>query len=292
MRLLLALAALPTLAAAEPPRVVADIAPIHGIAAAVMAGMAEPALLSTGDAHGGALRPSAAAALQGAEIVVRAGGGVAPWLDGALADLAPGATVFAFTEGEGEDDHGHDDGDGEDHAEDGDHADHGHEAGGDPHVWLDPARTLEEAGHLVELLSARDPDNAARYAANLEALAAEVLPLAEAIRADHPEGRDVLAGHDAWSHAAEAFGLRVLAAAADAEAAAARPAEMAAFAEAAGRADCLLAGSASEAERLSPLAPGIPVAVADPDGTDVTPGPAHYPAMLRALRAALAVCAD
>jgi len=59
---------------------------------------------------------------------------------------------------------GHDD-DHEEHA----HHDHDH-SGVDAHIWLDPANARAMVAQIVETLSTLDPDNAATYSANGEAL--------------------------------------------------------------------------------------------------------------------------
>lgn len=91
---LLALAALAAAApAAAAPRVVADIAPVHALAARVMAGAGAPELLLPPGAspHGYALRPSQARALARADLVFAVGPALTPWLSEALETLAPDA---------------------------------------------------------------------------------------------------------------------------------------------------------------------------------------------------------
>lgn len=149
--------------AADAPRVVADIAPVHGLIARVMEGVGEPDLLVPLGAspHSYALRPSQARDLSEAQAVFWVGHELAPWLEDAVGELAKDAHVIelleaegtltlAFREGatfaehdhsdahdeEGHDDHDddhhadHDDHEGHDHDEHGhddDHADHGHD---------------------------------------------------------------------------------------------------------------------------------------------------------------------
>ena len=137
--------ALASAAQADAPRVVTDIAPVHGLVARVMQGVGEPELIVPAGAspHSYALRPSQAAALSQANVVFWVGHELAPWLEGSLETLAgdahvtelldvPGTKTFEFREGatfeghdhhddEGHDDHGHNDHD--DHA----HDDHGHD---------------------------------------------------------------------------------------------------------------------------------------------------------------------
>jgi len=139
---------------AEAPQVVTDIAPLHSIAAAVMQGAGEPAVLLPpgADPHHYTMRPSEAQLLQDADLVISVGAGLTPWLDGVSEDLAPDAVKMIWAElpgvslieitgehGEGEaHEHGeaeHEDHDDhhDDHAEDG-HDDHdAHEERTDAH---------------------------------------------------------------------------------------------------------------------------------------------------------------
>ena len=144
--LFLSVSALPVLA--ETPRVVADIAPVQGLVARVMAGVGEPDLLVPPGAspHGHSLKPSDARALSSADAVFWVGDALSPWLEGSLEELAsdahvvslleaPGTLQLEFRNGavfaaDGHDDHGHDDHNHDDHNHDGhdhdghDHADH------------------------------------------------------------------------------------------------------------------------------------------------------------------------
>lgn len=89
LALLLAASVLtPSLALAEVPKVVTDIAPVQSLVAQVMEGLGEPGLLMDqgADAHHFSLRPSQARALQQADLVVWIGPEMTPWLGGALAE--------------------------------------------------------------------------------------------------------------------------------------------------------------------------------------------------------------
>lgn len=157
-------AALAAAPAAAAPRVVADIAPIHSLAAQVMGDLGAPSLLVRPGAspHGYAMKPSEAETLAEAEVVFWVGETLTPWLDDALdtlgedavaVDLSAAPGVAAAPGGaapelgpEGDDDHhGHKHGDyaeaeGYDHSrhhgDGGDEADgHGHGHGrGDEHA--------------------------------------------------------------------------------------------------------------------------------------------------------------
>jgi zinc transport system substrate-binding protein len=135
---------------ADAPRVAVDIAPVHSLVARVMEGVGTPDLVLPPGAspHAYSMRPSEAAALEAADLVVWMGPELTPWMEGALDRLAgdaarttllevegtilhetrTGATFAEHDHAEGED-HAHDDHaehDDHDHG-DHDHDDHGHE---------------------------------------------------------------------------------------------------------------------------------------------------------------------
>ena len=130
-------------AMADTPRVAVDIAPIHSLVARVMADVGTPDLILPPGAspHEYNLRPSEAAALQNADIVVWMGADLAPWMEHAVETLATNASVLTLLEADAttrldvrEDalfeahDHGHDDHDDHsDHDAHDDHDDHSHE---------------------------------------------------------------------------------------------------------------------------------------------------------------------
>ena len=179
-------------AIAEVPRVVTDIPPVHSLVAQVMGDLGQPDLLleKGANAHSFQLRPSQAAGLQEAGLVVWIGPEMTPWLDRALAGtstakelrlLAAEGTfrqdfgtagahdhgAEAGHEGHGHEGHGHDEAghEGHDHgteekAEAG-HDQAGHdEAGHDDHAGhdhsgLDPHAWLDPANarHWLGLIA-------------------------------------------------------------------------------------------------------------------------------------------
>ncbi|WP_130796824.1 metal ABC transporter substrate-binding protein [Streptomyces otsuchiensis] len=121
-----------------------------------------------------------------------------------------------------DDDHGHDHGDEDhDHAEeDEDHADeddhghdghhHGHDHGdGDPHLWLDPLTYAVAAQGVADTLAEADPDNAADYRKNADALEAELGALDEEFEAGlaNREIDTIITTHAAFGYLAERYGL-------------------------------------------------------------------------------------
>jgi len=197
--------------------------------------------------------------------------------------------------GDGHDDHGH--GEAE-HAGDG-HDDHGHghdHAGGvDPHGWLSPANAAVWAGAIAAELSAADPANAALYAANAEAAVAEIAAAraeAEALLAP-VRGQGYVVFHDAYGYFEEAFGIPALGAVAASDA----------TDPSAGRAQDLRDGLAEvglvcafiEPQFNGAIVPAIlgdavRVAILDPLGSDIAPGPGFYPELLRSMARAMSDC--
>lgn len=99
----------------------------------------------------------------------------------------------------------------EGHAEEKPPADdgHGHESGTDPHIWLDPVKYAAVAEGLGKELEKADPDHAADYAKNTEALVGKL----EALDQDFEHGLEnrttdtFITTHAAFGHLAERYGL-------------------------------------------------------------------------------------
>lgn len=161
---------------AEVPKVVTDIHPVHALVAQVMGDLGTPDLLLERGAseHDFQLRPSQAAGLAEADLVVWIGPELTPWLDRALEGIGgegarlgllavPGTVVQEYSEDgahghEGHDhgaeeakseaghDHGHDHGHAEEaKAEEGHDHDHGHE-----HAEEVKAEDGHDHGHAEE----------------------------------------------------------------------------------------------------------------------------------------------
>jgi zinc transport system substrate-binding protein len=172
--------------AAEPPKVVATIKPIHSLAASVMEGVGEPALLLKGAAspHSYALKPSDARLLNEADVIIRVSENLEAFLEKSLKTLsdkarivtlaaAPGLEFLPVREGgnfEAHDDgHGHGHGHGHSHGKkDHDHADK------DVHFWLDPINGAALANYIAEELAKADAANAETYRANAAKLRASL----------------------------------------------------------------------------------------------------------------------
>jgi zinc transport system substrate-binding protein len=79
----------------------------------------------------------------------------------------------------------------------------------DPHVWLDPILVKSQAQIIAEALVEIDPDNRAKYQANLEVFLADLDRLDSEIKKTlhGMEGRTFLVFHPAWGYFADRYGL-------------------------------------------------------------------------------------
>ncbi len=298
--LVLASLALPSWA--EVPKVMTDIPPVHALVSQVMGDLGTPELLLERGAseHDFQLRPSQAAALADAGLVVWIGPDLTPWLDRALEGLGegaqlpllavPGTATLAFAEG-GE----HMEGDG--------HADHGHEeshdhSGTDPHAWLDPANAKVWLGAIAAELGRIDPDNATTYAAN----AAKAVVAVDQLDADLTQrfaalkDRPVVVFHDAYGYLADRYGLSIFGSIALGDATAPGAARLSDLrdATAGGAVLCVFPEAQHDPKLAEQLAEGSGARLGpalDPNGSTLEPGPGLYAALLTGLATAMTDCA-
>ncbi|SFQ99751.1 zinc ABC transporter substrate-binding protein [Poseidonocella sedimentorum] len=277
------------------PRVVADIAPVAALVADVMGGDEDVTTLVRPGAspHGYALRPSEAAALQEAELVIYVGEALTPWLPSALGSLAQDARKLALLSHPGTlkldtrenalfaaetDDHDHDHGD------------------TDPHAWLDPENARRWIALIAGYLSAIDPDGAETYAANAEAAVAEIsrAEAEAAARLEPVRDQPFIVFHDAYQYFETRFGLASAGAVALSDAAAPGPARLKTLqAHITGRGvRCGFAEPQFNAGLLQTVLSGTGARIAylDPVGADLPPGAGFYPALLRDLSTRIAEC--
>jgi zinc transport system substrate-binding protein len=291
---LLASAALASSAMAEAPRVVTDIPPVQSLVAAVMEGVAAPTLLLPKGAseHAYQLRPSQAAEIAGADLVVWIGPDLTPWLGGALDSRPKDAASLALLDAEGTALRDYGDAAGHDHADEG----HDH-SGVDPHAWLDPENGRHWVGLIAAELSRIDPPNAATYAANAEK-AAQAIDAAEAEAAAllaPVRDRPFVAFHDAYGYYTGHFGLTLAGTVALGDAStpgAQRLAGLRDLVEHEGAA-CLFPEVGHDPALIAQLAEGTGVRIGgalDPAGTALDPGPLAYGALLTGTAQVLADC--
>ena len=291
------------------PAVVASTKPVHSLVSAVMGDTGSPTLLVKGAAspHTYSLRPSDAAALEGADVVFWTGHGMELFLGEALETLSTDATVVELAEtpgiellpvreGGAFEAHSHGD---EDHDHDHAHEEEGHdhaEGEGDMHFWLDPENAKLMVSAIAEALSAADPDNAPVYAANAEAEQARLDALTQELTATLAPvtGKSFLVFHDAYQYFENRFDLDVagtVTVSPEAMPGAARIDELRAKVAELG-ATCVFAEPNFEPAIVGTIVEGTAAkaGVLDPEGASLTEGPDLYHQLLRGIATGLVDC--
>ncbi|AXI47593.1 zinc transporter [Sulfitobacter sp. SK012] len=247
--------------------------------------------------------------------------------DAAVTELleTDGTIELEFREGalfEAHDDHEEGEhGDDDDHKEDGDHADEAHddheeeghedddhddedEAGHeghdhgahDPHAWLSPQNAMSWLNVIAGQLSAADPDNAGAYFANAAAGRAEIKVLIGEVTATLDPVRDgrFIVFHDAYQYFEMDFNFPASGAISIGDASDPSPARIA---QIQGRIaeqgiDCVLAEPQFNPSLVATVLDGTDAktGILDPLGSDLKPGAALYPQLIRNLSTALAGC--
>ncbi|MGW1406060.1 metal ABC transporter substrate-binding protein [Streptomyces sp. NPDC002403] len=89
------------------------------------------------------------------------------------------------------------------------HEHHGDEAGADPHIWLDPVKYAEVAKGVGASLQKADPDHAADYRKNTDALVTELdgLNTAYVNGLRNTSTKTFITTHSAFGYLAERYGL-------------------------------------------------------------------------------------
>ena len=144
------------------------------------------------DPHEYEPRPSDAAAVAEARVVIRSGGEVDDWLDGLIEQAGGDAEVVSLI----------------------DHVDRQDD---DPHWWQDP-RNAEKATRAIEAaLTKADPDGAAGYRARADAYVERLQQLDADIKTCvarlRPADRKLVTSHDALGYYARRYGFTVIGAA-------------------------------------------------------------------------------
>jgi len=300
-------------AAAEPPRVVASILPLHSLVSAVMEGVGTPHLLLPGHTspHDYTMKPSDARVLDSADVVFWIGESLETMLERPIDALAADAVVVAAAEAKGVvvlpvreggawEAHGHDDHDDHDkhekhddeHKHEEEHAHHG----GDPHLWLSPANAKALLSVIAGTLSKADPEHAATYRANATKAQAAIDAAAQAVAATLAPVRErpYIVFHDAYQYFERHFRTNAVGSVTLSDArrpSAARVREIQHKIADAG-AVCVFSEPQFEPKLVRTLTAGTNARAGelDPLGAVITPGAGHYLALLSALADSLADC--
>ena len=318
-----------TMAAAEAPKVVVSLKPLHSLVAGVMGELGAPFLLvqGAGSPHSYSLRPSEARAIENADLVIWVGPDMETFLRKPLGALAGRARIVALGEADGvtlletreggaweaheheehadeehsEEEHaesGHEEHEHEEHAE-ADHDEHEHEHGArNMHIWLDPANAAAMVRAVQAALSELDPRNAARYGANAGGLEAKIAALdgelTESLAA--VKDRPFVVFHDAYQYFEQHYGLNGVGSITldpDQAPGARRLTELRHRIEELG-AVCVFSEPQFEPALVETLTEGLPVRTGalDPLGAALPAGEAAYFALMRDLADSLASCLE
>ncbi|WP_421875909.1 zinc ABC transporter substrate-binding protein [Pacificispira sp.] len=193
----------------------------------------------------------------------------------------------------GHDEHGHD----HDHDKKAEH-DHGDHGDGefDAHVWLDPLNAKALVHEIEEALAAADPENAARYEANAEALMARLDSLITEIDGELTpvKGKGFIVFHDAYRYFENRFGVTAagsITISPEVMPGAERVAEIQARVAELGAA-CVFAEPQFEPKLVATVVEGTPAktGVLDPLGSEFDNGPDLYFALIRGMARSIKTC--
>lgn len=303
----------------EAPKVVVDIAPVHSLVSMVMKGVGEPTLIIPANAspHDYTLRPSAAKALQNADIIFWMGSSLTPWLDRATTTLMKDAQMIALLETEDtivlevrdeltfDADHGdheeHEDHDGhEDHDEHKDHvSEHkdGHDHHGiDPHAWLSAKNASVWLSVIAAHLSEIDPKNKETYKTNAAVGQKNITDLATDISKtlSGVQGRSFIVYHDAFQYFENDFNFTAAGAISPSDAAPVSPARIAAIRSMMEKEgiDCILSEPQYSQGLIQSVSSGTEVNLGfiDAIGAGITIGPDLYNTLMRNMAKTFADC--
>jgi zinc/manganese transport system substrate-binding protein len=166
------------------------------------------------DAHGFQPKPSDAAALNNAALVIRNGLGFEGWLDRMIRSSGFKGRLVTTTEGITPrlmEAHGHD------HGGAGRRQNHsvGPRQVPDPHAWQDVGLAQNYIRNITAGLIAADPGNEALYRRDAEAYAARLAALDQWVRAEIAKvpaaRRKIVTSHDSFGYFGDAYGVRFLA---------------------------------------------------------------------------------
>ena len=300
----------------EAPKVVVDIAPVHSLVSMVMKGVGEPTLIIPANAspHDYTLRPSAAKALQNADIIFWMGSSLTPWLDRATTTLMKDAQMIALLDTEDtiilevrdeltfDADHG-DHEEHEDHDEHDEHKDHvsehkdGHDHHGiDPHAWLSAKNASVWLSVIAAHLSEIDPKNKETYKTNAAVGQKNITDLATDISKtlSGVQGRSFIVYHDAFQYFENDFNFTAAGAISPSDAAPVSPARIAAIRSMIEKEgiDCILSEPQYSQGLIQSVSSGTEVnlGIIDAIGAGITIGPDLYNTLMRNMAKTFADC--
>ncbi len=312
--MVMGLSMLATTSAAESPKVVVSILPIHSLVQSVMDGVGEAELLvdQRASPHGYSLRPSQVRALSQADLVVWVGENLETFLEKPLSQKSDKTKVLELMDLEGVvllknrsegswaegDVEAHDEHDDEqthepehdDHKDDHDHGKF------DPHVWLSIENSRSIVKEIGAELSKIDPDNSEVYQKNVALTLATLGVLGQDISAQlsHVKHKPYLVFHDAYQYFEKEFSLNTIGAVTidpERKPGAKRLTELRAHIKKSG-AVCLFSEPQFKPAIVNVLSEGLLVKKGelDPMGSNLEKGKDAYSALLRGLSRSIDGC--
>jgi zinc transport system substrate-binding protein len=282
--------------------VVVTIKPLHALVARLMAGIGTPHLLvqGTASAHTYALKPSDAARLNAADMLVRMSDAMEPFTARVVRSLPGRVQVVTLEEtpqlrllprrtgatfsGAAGDGHGHS---------------HGHKhahATNDGHAWLDPVNAKAMADRIADALGAMAPEQAGQLRANAVQLKADLDTLSAELARDLAPVADkpYVVFHDALQYFEQRYGLKAVGSIAVSPEVPPGAKRLSALRRQVMdlKAECVFAEPQFDTRLVDAVVEGTRARIGtiDPEGSKIEPGPDHYFALLRTLAHDLKAC--
>ena len=181
-----------TLVAADAPRIIVSIKPVHSLVSNLLYGITEADLLLTGlqSPHNHQLKPSEAMRLYSADVIIWVGPALESFLPNYLRKLTNKTIITLATD---------------------EHTDVTTHLHTDPHRWLDPVLAIKDSQRIAQQLIVRYPSLKNRIVTNLELLTQRLLALDHSLSGLFASGTEIsaLLYHDAWSYFTRRYHLGI-----------------------------------------------------------------------------------
>ncbi len=278
------------LAHAGEPKVVASIRPVHALVAAIMKDIGKPDLIidGPGTPHSYALKPSKARLLAKADLIFWIGPALETFLQkpvqtiGAKAQSIELASVNGLVM--------------RNIRQINDFKAANTDSQIDPHIWLDPQNAKAMAQNIAKALIIKDPANADKYQANLQNLLEKLDALTRKVQARLApvKNRPFITYHDGYQYFEARFGLNsrgVLIVNPEVKPGARYIQEINNRLEQAGKI-CLFTEPQFSRKFLETIAENsrAKIALLDPLGSNIAPGPELYILLVEAMAKAFTEC--
>ncbi len=278
------------LAQAAELKVVASIKPVHALAAAIMKDVGKPDLIidGPGTPHSYALKPSKARLLAKADLIFWIGPALETFLQKPVQTIGVKAQSIELASVDGlvrrnirQIDN---------------IKATSTDSQIDPHIWLDPQNARVMALNIAKALINKDPENADKYQANLQNLLAKLGALTREVlaRLTPVKNQPFITYHDGYQYFEARFDLKssgVLIVDPEIKPGARHIQEINNKLKQSGKI-CLFSEPQFSQKTLETIAENsqAKIALLDPLGSNIAPGPGHYLLLIKAMATAFADC--